>query len=131
MAFLDTRGLYTLYDLMYDTFALRKRNKFFSGEDSTPSNYVTDNSLYVQIGEPFEVLPIHGDGVLSINGFETDGLTGNVQLPGYLARYTWYKKGDTALSMKLPGGYYLECVTQGYTGDEEIESYAKDSSSSV
>lgn len=131
MAFLDTRGLYTLYNLMYSTFALRKENKFFSGEDSIPSNYGTENSLYVKIGDPFEVLPIHGDGALSINGFETDGLTGNIQLPGYLTRYTQYNVGDTAVSMKLPGGYYLECVEQGLTGDEETESYAKDSSSSV
>lgn len=131
MAFLDTRGLYTLCDLMYDTFALHNKNKFFSGEDSTPSYSVAENSLYVQTGEPLEVLPIHGNGALSINGFETDGLTGNVQLPGYLTRDTQYKKGDTALSMKLPGGYYLECVEQGLTSNEETESYAKDSSSSV
>lgn len=125
MAFLDTRGLYTLTDLFYDTFAKRNDNKFFTGT-SEPDYYVPDNSLYAEIGASLEVVPLHGDGAVTINGIETDGLTGNVQLPGYIERYKIYYPGDTVLSMKLPGGYWLECTEGGLTNYAENESYAKE-----
>lgn len=118
MAYLDNSGLTTLANNINTKFAKKSENKLYVA--TTAPTTASDNSLLVN---PDELLTETEAGTAKVKSLNS--LSGNnISMDNYLKRNTSYSVGDTAMSMKLPGLYYLECTSAGTTGSTENISYA-------
>lgn len=124
MAYLDKAGLTTLANNINTKFTKKSENKFYTGT-SEPTD-APNNAIFVNTDEDITAASLADlEGAQTLN--ETKPTDGNVHMGGYLERNAGYIVGDAVYSMKLPGGYYLECTGAGTTGSSEAEDYEKKS----